>query len=350
MATKANNKPVMRSSSAGASASVGAGAPPASFIPKLTRNEDQETMAKALVGQTDAGAKPAGFRAAEIARTVDDYVIGQTYRLPLHMFQKSENNARLFYLPSELDEMSQSLTSAGQDYPTLGYVRNGKIVLTDGQKRLQASANAGLFDLEVKITEKPETEADEYEASRRVNKLRSTQTSLDDAFKWRSLLDRGVYKSQDELAERLEEKKEKVSKILGIRRIPERLIRTMLDNEKTSTWSVAYLISTIFDAKRIEEMGADKVEELAREIVEEVIKKELSKKQVEDLISKKIQGPKKRAQAESMPVKFGEWKGELKIFPGRGQLDMSFRGLPEEKVNQLKEMIEKVLAGQPPLA
>lgn len=346
---KVNNKPVMRSSTA---ATAAGGVPPAIFIPKLARNADQDSMAKALGGQPDSvgSAKPAGFRAAEIARAVDEYVVGNTYRLPLHCFQKSENNARVFYLPSELDEMSQSLVANGQDYPTLGYVRNGKIVLTDGQKRFQASANAGLFDLEVKIIETPESEADEYEASRRVNLLRSTQTGLDDAFKWRSLLDRAVYKSQDELARRLGLKDEKVSKILGITRIPERMIRMMLDHEKTSTWSVAYLISTIFDAKRIEELGADKVEELAQEIVEEVIKKELAKNQLEALISKKIQGPKKRAHAESMPVKFGEWKGELKIFPARGQLDMTFRGLPGEKINELKEAIEKVLAGQLPLS
>jgi len=305
-------------------------------------------MEIALAGAVEP--KVSGFQAAELGRTPTLYEVGQNYKLPLQMFQRSENNARVFYLPSELDEMSRSLQKQGQDYPTLGYLKDGKIVLTDGQKRFQAAANGGLFELEVKIIATPATEADEYEASRRVNIERSAQTGLDDAFKWRSLMERGVYKSQEELAERLELKKEKVSKILGITRIPERLVRQMLDHRQTSSWTIAYLVSTIFDPKRIEEQGVDSIENLAQEVVDEIIKKDLNKSQVEALVSKKIQGPKKRSQPETMPVKFGDFKGEIKTFPNRGQLDMTFRGLPEDKISLLRETLEKVLAGQFPLA
>lgn len=321
---------------------------PISIIPKLHRSNDQVAMEIALGGAVEP--KVSGFQAAELGRTPTLYEVGQNYKLPLQMFQRSENNARVFYLPSELDEMSRSLQKQGQDYPTLGYLKDGKIVLTDGQKRFQAAANGGLFELEVKIIATPATEADEYEASRRVNIERSAQTGLDDAFKWKSLMERGVYKSQEELAERLELKKEKVSKILGITRIPERLVRQMLDHRQTSSWTIAYLVSTIFDPKRIEEQGADSIENLAQEVVDEIIKKDLNKSQVEALVSKKIQGPKKRSQPETMPVKFGDFKGEIKTFPNRGQLDMTFRGLPEDKISLLRETLEKVLAGQFPLA
>lgn len=335
------NKPVMRKPITQPLPSKSDSLPKA-IIPLLQRSQDQEAMESAL-GKTTP-SKPSGFQAAEIARAPGTYIVGQTYKLPLHMFQKSENNARVFYLPNEIDDMSKSLQVAGQDYPVLGYFKDGKIVLTDGQKRFQGAANGGLFELEVKIIAEPESESVEYEASRRVNIERSTQSGIDDAYKWQSLLQRGVYKSQDELADRLNLKKEKVSKILGITRIPERLIRQMLDNEQASNWSVAYLVSTIFDAKRIAEKGEDKIETLAQEVVDEIVKDGLSKRQIEALIAKKIQGPNKRTQPETSPIKLGEWKGEIKSFPSRGQLDLSFKGLTEEKVVLLRERLEEVLS------
>jgi ParB family chromosome partitioning protein len=51
-------------------------------------------------------------------------------------------------------------------------------------------------------------------------------------------------------------------------------------------------------------------------------------------------------RAESMPVKFSGTKGTLKVFPSRGQLDLSFKGLSEEKLAELRQSVEKMLAGQ----
>jgi len=340
---KVNNKPVLRSNHSAAQP-----APVKSFIPSLSKNTDLDAMSQALAGTSarDTAAKPSGFMAAERALQADTYEVGQIYRLELSKFQKSENNARMFYLAQEIDDMSQSLSQSGQDTPAIGYVRNGKVVLTDGQKRFQACASAGLTELEVKIIEQPQDEATEYETSRRVNLMRSTQTSLDDAYRWKNLIDRRVYSSQDELAQRLGEKKEKVSKVIGITRIPERLVRMMVDHKVTSGWTVAYQISTVFDPKRVEELGNERIEALGQEILDEIIRKDMSSRQVEALIAKKLQGPQKRAQAESLPMKFGDHKGEMKIFTARGQLDLSFRGLPEQTINQLKLKIEQALQQQ----
>ena len=345
MASKVDNKPVMRRRGAAPTE------PPIAQIPKIDRNDDQASMEQVLgassaLPEQSGETKPAGFRAVELARKNEELIIGQTYRLPLHRFKKSDNNARVFYLPAELDEMAQSLTTKGQDTAVLGYVDDGKVVLTDGQKRHQSAVSAGLPDLKVEIIAKPHSQAEEYEASRRINLVRSAQTGIDDAFKWRSLLDRGVYDSQDQLAERLGERKEKISKILGITRIPDCLIRTMVEHEKTSNWTVAYLISTIFDSKRLEEQGAENIEIIAAEIVEGVIKQDLSKRKVEELIAKRLQGPQKRAKAESTPVKYGGGKGDLKIFVDRGQIDLSLRGLSEIEIERLKQTLEKALSGQ----
>lgn len=336
MATGKTKAPVMRRSS-GVLAAI---------LPDLksaTPTLSAAPSGAAAVAPATATPHKVGFAAAADALAAQEFIVGQVYKVPLFKLQKSENNARVYYSAEELDEMSASLAK-GQDVPALGYVRDGRIVITDGEKRFRATANAGLAHLDVKIIATPQSGADEYELSRRINLERSTQTAIDDAVRWKEMIDKGEYNSQDHLAERLGLEKSAVSKVMGINRIPERLRRMMSDHKQTRATTIAYAISTIFDEKR--ELGAGKAEEIAQDVIEETAKNELGRNQVESLIAKKLSGPKSRAHAESSTVKYGESKGTLKVFPSRGQLDLSFKNLAPEKVDQLKTQIEKMLENQ----
>lgn len=355
MATKITNRPTMRPPTRQAAPSTAATA--AAVIPiNIGRNQDQGAMKAALGVETKLPgadiatvpvAEKVGFAAAEAAQEGTQFVIGQNYLIPLHKLVRSKNNARLFHDSVEVDSMSRSLTGSGQDMPAIGYVRDGRVVLTDGQKRFLAAQSAGIEILEVKIREAPVDDADEYERSRRVNLERSTQTAIDDAIAWQSLLQRGVYKNQVELGQRLDVKEAVVSKVMGINRIPERLLRMMVGNSHTSQLSHAYPISTLFDPKNVALVGgAEKAEILAQEIIEEVILSGMSRNQLEQLISKRLEGKKTRAQAVTTQVKYGDAQGDLKVFPSKGQLSLNFKNLPEEKVSELKDLIEKALTSQ----
>lgn len=359
---KTTNRPSMRPPTRAVPVSPAVTA--AAVIPaNIGRNQDQDAMKAALgvelkqpvaLPATPVGAgvtENVGFAAAQLAQEGVQFVVGQNYLIPLHKLTRSENNARLFHDPIEVDSMSQSLRTKGQDMPAIGYVRDGRIVLTDGQKRFLAAQSAGLEVLEVKIAPSPETAADEYERSRRVNLERSTQTVIDDAIAWKNLLAREVYKSQSELAQRMGLEEGTVSKIMGINRIPERLLRMMLGNPQTRQLSHAYPISTLFDAQKVALLGGqDRAEIVAQEIIEEVAKLGLSRNQLEQLIAKRLEGKKTRAQAVTTQVKFGGVQGDLKVFPTKGQLSLSFRNLPEEKATELAKIIESALAGQLTLA
>lgn len=310
------------------------------------RNSDQASMAAALAAGNDSPAPSAeqsrsGFSA--LSSTV--YVVGQTYDVPLHKLQRSENNARVFYSPEELDNMSKSLQANGQDVPAYGYVLNDKIVVVDGQKRFQASTSGGLPTLKVLITDAPEDEREEYEASRRINSERSTQTSLDDAFRWKGLLARGVYKSQVELAKRMQVDESVVSRILKINRIPERILRNMSVQAQVQHWTIAYEISNIFADPAFTD-APDDAAVLCEDVIAQIVKNDMSRPQVMALINSKLKGPKTRDRAESSNVKYGDAKGTLKVFPSRGQIDLSFKGLPATKVEELRLRIEQMLAGQ----
>lgn len=313
----------------------------------IRRNTDQSAMQRALDG--GAVAADTGPSTVALIPSQDDattiYVVGQNYNVPLFVLQKSENNARVFYSAEELDEMSKSLKDEGQDIPAIGYVKNGRIILVDGQKRFQAATNAGLPTLKVLIAPTPASESEEYEESRRINLHRSAQTALDDAVRWKSMLAKGIYKDPEDLSDRLGLTKGTVSKVLGLNRIPDRLLRMMSDHPQTRALTIAYEISVIFNAAKFT-TAPEQAEYLAQEVIEETAKRELNREQVQFLIRSKIEGPKTRTRGESHVVKYGETRGTLKVFPARGQLDLTFRNLAHEKVEELRERIEQMLAGQ----
>lgn len=317
----------------------------------IRRNTDHEAMQKALGHTTSASEQPLvsptpSGRIGVHSEGADlgDLRVGQVYEVPLSMLQRSEFNARVFYSNEELDEMSKSLKDKGQDVPTIGYSKNGRITLVDGQKRFQAATNASLPNLQVLLVVPPKNESEEYEESRRINITRSSQTALDDAVRWKAMIDKGTYSSQDELAARLEVSIANVSKTLSITKIPERLLRMMSDHPQTRALSIAYEVSRIFSAAKLKD-SPEEAEYLAQEVIDEIKKKDMGRNQVMVLIDSKLEGPKQRMRAESAPVKYGDTKGTLKVFPSRGQLDLSFRGLPEGKVTELRERIEQMLVG-----
>ena len=314
------------------------------------KNNDQAAMAAALAADNNSPAPvpepiKSGFGAVGPVPSDAAYVVGRTYDIPLHKLQKSENNARVFYSNEDLDGMSKSLLEKGQDVAANGYVLMDKVVLVDGQKRFQSSTSAGLPTLKVMIIETPADDKEEYEASRRINIERSAQTALDDAIRWKSLLDKGVYKSQVELASRMGTDESVVSRILKINRIPERILRNMSAHPQVQPWTIAYEISNIFADPQF----VDKPNEaatLCEDVIAQIIKDDMSRPQVTALINSKLKGPQTRDRAESSSVKYGDTKGTLKVFPSRGQIDLSFKGLPEGKVEELRIRIEQMLSGQ----
>jgi len=276
--------------------------------------------------------------------TVSDLRIGSTYELPLALLSRSDNNARVYYNPEEIDETAESIARNGQEVPALGYVKGDTVVIVDGQKRFNACADRKIPTLRVVIREAPASGAEEYEASRRINIERSAQTPFDDAVRWSEMLTRGDYKTQDELAQRLALTPSTVSKTLGLNRIPVPLRRLMIEHPQTATLAVAYEISNIFG--KASETNMDELEAIAEDVANTVIKKGLGREQTIELVRSKIDGPKTRVRGDSVPVKYGQHKGAIKIVPSRGEFSMSFRGLSEEEIEELKRRVESILAGQ----
>lgn len=314
----------------------------------IRRNTDQAAMRDAL-GSTPASqtatTPPVLTPVTKDNHDAESYIVGQTYAVPLFKLQKSENNARYFYRADELDEMTTSLQKSGQDVPAIGYLKDGRVVLVDGQKRFHAATSGGLSTLDICFIAPPESDRAEYLASRRINLNRSNQGAFDDAVRWQSLLDKGVFQNLEELAKDVELSVPSVSRITKLNRIPERLMRSMNEDQQTRAASIAYEISQIFALDMFKD-SQDQAEHFAEEVIRLTKDKQLNRDQVIALIKEKAQGPKTRERADSEVVKYGETRGTLKVFLSRGQIDLSFKGLPQAKVVELRELIEQMLEGQ----
>ena len=321
----------------------------------LSANKDGNAMMKALEDGARATTAPLAMNAMASKEATPEtslggalsaaaLKVGEVYDLPLNMLARSDNNARVFYNPGEVEEMAESLASNGQEIPVVGYVKDGSVVVVDGQKRFNACALGKIPSLKVLIRAAPGSAADEYEASRRINEDRSTQTAFDDAVRWQELLERGAYASQDDLAARLKKSKASISKTLGLNRIPGPLRRMMADHPQTSTLAVAYEISAIFS--NLDDSNAEQLEAIAEEIIKTVIKKGLGREQTIELVRSKMQGPKTRVRGDSVQVKFGTLTGAINVVASRGEFTMNFRGLSEDEIEDLKRRVESVLAGQ----
>lgn len=318
----------------------------------IRRNTDATSMTLALAGTTAP---------AEIAKNADEMVgttlvdpivfdgqlgvaslkVGNTYSLPLSSLRISPNNARNFYRTGEIDEMGASLLRDTQEVPAVGYVSGQHVTIIDGQKRFMACTQSGIPSLVVYIITQPASESEEWETSRRINLHRSAQTAFDDAVKMDELLRKGAYADQVALAKTLGMNPSTLSKYMQLNRIPERHRRMLIEYPAASTLKVAYEISAIFDGSR--GLSQEECERIADDVIDIVVKKSLSATAVQALVASKMGPAKKRQRGQTMPVKFGGVGGVLKLFPMRGELGLSIKGLSEERVHALHAKISEIL-------
>lgn len=272
------------------------------------------------------------------------YLVGQVYEIPVSEIRDNHLNARVHYANTEVEKMGLSMNANGQDVAARGYVDNGALLLIDGQKRWRGAIAVGRKTLRVEICEPPVSPKAAYLESRRINSERSEQTVLDDAVRFKDLLDNSIFSGQTELGAGVGLDQATVSKILSINTIPDRLKRRMRDYEQLSGMRVACAIAQIFKPAETERDGVT-LETVADSVIDEIIKLELSARQVEDLVRSRLAGPKTKVRSEIQNYKFEGQTVTVKLLPSAGKLDLSVKGLSSEKLTLLNHKIQEVLKG-----
>lgn len=308
----------------------------------FTRSRDQNEMLRSMGEGHSTSAREVS---SKDEKSSDRLKIGQVYELPLTEFVRSKYGARVFYLSSNVDSIGTSLEQDGQQQSVLGYVSSatGKVVITEGQTRLESAISKSLPTLKVEIQAEPADHRDEYEKSRLVNIHRSTQTALDDAKRWSEFLKDGTYQDQVELGARLKVEKATVSKTLGIARIPERLLRTMADHESLRGLTIAYTISTIYE--KISD--PEEASEFAEELIGRIILQKLTREKIEGLIAARVGGQgarKNKPRAQSFTLRLGQAKCVMKVAQNGTSIDISMRNLSAERQEKIRKALEETIA------
>lgn len=318
---------------------------------RIVQEQPSALSPTALSQEAMTAAQPVLVRKSADALDVTSFGVGQTYVVPTSLIDSNPNGARVFYRIEHTEQIGQSMAASGQQVAVNAFVKGTRIELIDGETRLRAARAYGIPDLQVKIEVPPKNSIEQYTRSALLNSNRSSHNCLDAAVRMSGLLASGAYDSQDAIvAGFTNEKGKKVSKAqvsmyMRISRIPERFLQKMSQSDHTSTFSVAYEVSGIFVVPNYEEEG-EKFDAIATDVIEDIQAKELGRDQTKSLIAGKIQGKQSRLRGENISVKYGTTKGTLKVFPQRGQIDLSFKGLPETKLEELRATIERMLSGQ----
>ena len=268
----------------------------------------------------------------------DTYQVGQVYDVPVEMIKSNPVNPRALYTTDAVDTMATSLKESGQKISATGFVDDaGRVVLIEGETRLRGARAAGLPTLRVEIKKKPDSERALYEEARAANVERRDQTPLDDALKWRELLDRKVYPTQSALAKALGVGEDDVSRILSLAKLPHRIVLAVADHSD---------LLTLRMLNAIREFCSVTGEQETLELILEASDKGWGYRDVESRRKAAETGPVSRKRAATENVVYGSAKGEIKTFDEGGRLQLVLKGLTIEESTALTEKLKEILQGK----
>ncbi|ADV02119.1 ParB/RepB/Spo0J family partition protein [Alicycliphilus denitrificans] len=309
--------------------------------PTVFTQEPPAEPAPKTIPSATASAGPAGF---DLSRCV----IGSVVAVPLHLIDPNPIGPRVIYKVEDIDKIARTLP-ASQDDAAHGFVREGRVVLIDGGTRYRAAKISGVGQLDVKFEQAPESEVELYLRARSYNEQRSQTSVIDHALSLQRLLDSGVVSSARELCEKIPDiggsaqmSESQVSYYLRVARMPRQVIERMSSSAATSQLSILYAVSEIFPKN--EAATAEQIE-LGLQIVDEIKTRELTHKQTVALVKSRLgEEPKQRRERSlQQQIAYGPYKGQIKCFGKRGQVDLSLRGVKEEDMPALQGEIDALV-------
>jgi ParB family chromosome partitioning protein len=279
-----------------------------------------------------AAPPPPGRGTAHPAPAVP-WMVGGVYEVPHDKIRPNPVNPRIFYTAEAIAKMAESLRAEGQTTAATAYVEDEHVVLNEGQTRQKASQQLGWSTLRIEIRPRPDSVRTLYEAARAANDARTNPSNLDEALRWKELLDSGVYPSQRSLAAALRINEGDVSRVLSLSKMPQSILQALAEvpvllHARTLASIRAYW----------ESCGDDKTLEL----VAHARSRGMGFREIDNLRKAAEKGPYKRPHASRQKVSFGGGKGELKTFED-GRIQLLLEGLNADEVRDLQQRIQKAL-------
>ncbi|WP_157264301.1 ParB N-terminal domain-containing protein [Azohydromonas aeria] len=259
--------------------------------------------------------------------------VGGVYEVPHERIRPNPVNPRFFYTAEAVARMAESLRAEGQATAATGYVEGEHVVLIEGQTRQKASQQLGWPTLRIEIRPRPESVQALYEAARAANDARTNPSNLDEALRWKELLDSGVYPSQRSLAAALRINEGDVSRVLSLSRMPQSILQALAEvpallHARTLASIRAYW----------ESCGDDRTLEL----VAQARSRGMGFREIDNLRKAAEKGPTRRPHASRQKVAFGGGRGEIKTFED-GRIQLLIEGLNADEARELQQRLQKAL-------
>lgn len=262
------------------------------------------------------------------------YVIGQSYNVPLERIRSNPVNPRAVYTPQAVDEMAVSLAQNGQRVPATGYVDDdGAVVLIEGETRLRGARLGDLKTLRVEIQERSASERELYLRARAANVERRDQTPLDDALKWKDLLERKVFTSQAGLAQELKLPESTVSRILNLANLPHKVVMMLADHPSLLNFQMLNAVREYFEA-----CGEDEV----IEYIPQIAKNGWGYRRVAEDTANSKKAPVRRPRGTKEPLAFAGGKGEIKTFDNGRRIEVTLKDITD--VDKVAAFVEGLKA------
>jgi len=208
-------------------------------------------------------------------------------KVAIELIDVNPFNARHIYRPERVSELAASISAHGQEIPGLAAKQGGRYVLAAGHYRLRALKLIGAKTMDLMVYDAL-NDRELYSHSYRENAERETQTALDNALSWRTLLDQGVFASETEIAEATGQSQPNVNKTLAILRLSPPVLEVLKEDPK------AFAMSALYELV-LYEQAADTPSALA--MAKLVKEGEAGRKEIQEARAK-VQSPRERKRKE----------------------------------------------------
>lgn len=218
-------------------------------------------------------------------------------------------NARRVYRPEKIKERAASIAADGQKTPVNAMEHPeipGDFILLDGHYRKKALIHLGRETIRL-IVDPAKEKFEMYRISRLLNVQRDDQTALDDALVWSQMKEEGIFKSDEDISEKVGVSLATVSKTLALLKLPSVVLEKL--KEAPNKFGVAMGYEIFLCSKVMSE-------DLLLNLVNDVIEK--------DTPTRDVQAMRERL-AINKPRKQKEVNRIYKLRSGEGEQIGSFK-------------------------
>lgn len=168
----------------------------------------------------------------------------QYMEVPLELIDDNPFNARAIYLPERINDRAADIKLHGQLTPGLAIRKGERYQLIAGHYRKRALPLAGFSTMKLLVYDAL-SDQQQYVLSYKENAEVNPQTPLDNAIRWRAMLNDGLFKTELELAQSIGQSKSNINKTLAILNLSKDVLDLIEQDPATFALSTMYELTLL---------------------------------------------------------------------------------------------------------